>query len=87
MTVYPRGMGPPVHFPFRRAAAILSLVLSPIISRSNSAKDMSMLSVRRPMASAVEKFWVTETKEAPDRLKRSISFAKSRSERLRRSTL
>ena len=48
---------------------------------------MSMLRVSRPMASAVEKFWVTETKEASARLKRSISFAKSRSERLRRSTL
>ena len=46
-----------------------------------------MLSVSLPMASAVEKFWVTETNEVPAAEKLSISFAKSRSERLRRSTL
>ena len=68
-------------------AAILSRVRSAIISRSNSAKLISMLSVSRPMASAVEKFWVTLTKAAPARLKRSIIWAKSRSDRDSRSTL
>ena len=54
----------------RRAPAILSRVRSAIISRSNSAKLMSMLSVSRPMASAVEKFWVTLTNATSDRILR-----------------
>ena len=65
----------------------LSRVRSAIISCSNSAKDMSMLRVSRPMASAVEKFWVTLTKAAPAWLKRPMTCAKSSSERDRRSTL
>src|ERR1700674_1980354 len=40
---------PPTHFPFRRAAAILSRVLSAMISRSNWAKESKMLSVSRPI--------------------------------------
>ena len=58
-----------------------------IISRSNSAKDINMFIVSRPIASAVEKFCVMETKDAPAVLRRSITFTKSRSERERRSTL
>lgn len=46
-----------------------------------------MFIVSRPIASAVEKFWVIETNEAPLPLRRSITFTKSSSERLRRSTL
>jgi len=65
----------------------LSRVLSPIISRSNSAKDISMFRVRRPIASAVEKFCVTETKETSLAANRSMTFAKSRRERPSRSTL
>jgi hypothetical protein len=71
----------------RRAPAILSRVRSLIISRSNSAKDINMFIVSRPIASAVEKFCVTETNEAPAAPRRSITFTKSRSERERRSTL
>lgn len=48
---------------------------------------MSMFSVSRPIASAVEKFCVTLTKATPASLKRSITFEKSSSERERRSTL
>ncbi len=43
------GSVPPVNFPFRRAARSLSRVRSETISRSNCAKDKSMLSVRRPI--------------------------------------
>jgi len=71
----------------RREAAILSRVRSEIMDLSNSAKLINMLSVSRPIASAVEKFWVTETNDAPAAVKRSIILAKSSSERLRRSTL
>jgi len=46
-----------------------------------------MFSVRRPIASAVEKFCVTDTNDAPAALNRSMTLAKSSSDRLRRSTL
>ena len=59
----PEGGRTPGPLPLPKAAPILSRVLSPSISRSNSAKDISMFRVRRPIASAVEMFWVTETKE------------------------
>jgi len=76
-----------IHRPLRREAAILSRVRSEIMDLSNSANDINMLSVSRPIASAVEKFCVTETNDAPAAVKRSIILAKSSSERLRRSTL
>ena len=55
--------------------------------RSTSEKLINMLSVSRTIASAVAKFCVTETNDAPDLLNRSITFAKSSSERESRSTL
>ena len=64
-TSYPRGTLPPVHFPRRRAAAILSRVLSAIMSRSKEANDINRLRVSFPMESEVEKFWVTLTKATP----------------------
>jgi hypothetical protein len=91
----PKGTGPPVRFaegepceqPLRREAAILSRVRSEIMDRSNSAKLINMLSVSRPIASAFEKFCVTDTNDTPAAVKRCIILAKSSSERLRRSTL
>ena len=65
----------------------MSRVRSEIMDLSNSAKLINMLSVSRPIASAVEKFCVTDTKDTPAAVKRSIILAKSSSERLRRSTL
>jgi hypothetical protein len=38
----------PTHFPFRRAADILSRVRSPMSSRSNCANESRMFSVSRP---------------------------------------
>ena len=37
-----------------------------------------MLSVSLPIASAVEKFWVTDTKDAPPAFNRSTTFASDR---------
>jgi hypothetical protein len=47
----------------RRVAAILSRVRSPMISRSNWAKDSNTLSISRPMLVALWICCVTETKE------------------------
>jgi hypothetical protein len=58
-----------------------------ITSRSNSANDIRMFSVRRPMLFAVENCCVTETNVTLCFSKRSINFAKSRSERLSLSIL
>lgn len=44
---------------------------------SNSAKLINMLSVSRPIASTVEKFCVTDTKDTPAAVKRSIILAKA----------
>ena len=51
--------------PFRFEAATLSRIRSPVISRSNWAKDSSMFRVSRPMLVVVLKAWVTEMKETP----------------------
>ncbi len=45
----------PTQPPLRREAATLSRVRSATMLRSNSANDINMLSVSRPIASAVEK--------------------------------
>jgi hypothetical protein len=73
--------------PLRLEAAILSRMRSPATSRSNWAKESSMLRVSRPMEVAVLKCWVTETKEAPWVSSTSTILAKPASERVSRSTL
>ena len=73
--------------PLRLEAAILSRMRSPVTSRSNWAKDKSMLSVSRPMLVAVLNCCVTETKEAPWASSTSTILAKPASERVSRSTL
>ncbi len=42
----PRGTAPPIQMPFRFEAATLSRFRSPVISRSNWAKDSSTLNAR-----------------------------------------
>src|SRR5215207_8356801 len=54
---------PPTQMPRRFEAASLSRIRSPVTSRSNCAKDNSMLSVSLPMLVVVLKDWVTETNE------------------------
>ena len=49
VTTPPSGTGPPIHMPFFFEAAILSRIRSAVTSRSNWAKDKSMLSVSRPI--------------------------------------
>ena len=49
-----------VHHPFDLEAAILSRIRSRATSRSNWAKESSLLSVSRPMLGAVLKCWVGE---------------------------
>src|SRR4051794_5208773 len=78
---------PPTQMPRRFEAASLSRMRSPVTSRSNWAKDNSMLRVSRPMLVVVLKDWVTETNETPSASKISTSLAKSASERVSRSTL
>ena len=78
---------PPTQMPRRFEAASLSRMRSPVTSRSNWAKDNSMLRVSRPMLVVVLKDWVTETNETPWASKISTSLAKSASERVSRSTL
>jgi len=65
----------------------LSRWRSAIKLRSNSANDMYMLSVSRPITSAAETFCVTNTNDKSAAVKRSIILVKSSSERLRRSAL
>jgi len=65
----------------------LSRVRSEMISRSNWAKDKRMFNVSRPMELVVLNCWVTETKLTECLSKSSIMRAKSRRDRLRRSTL
>ena len=86
-TSYPSTGMPPDHLPFRRVAAILSRVRSEMISRSNWAKESRMLRVSRPMELVVLNCWVTDTNEAPCRSSVSMMRAKSRRDRLNRSTL
>ena len=57
-------------------AATLSRICSPVISRSNWAKDSSMLRVSRPMLVVVLKAWVNEMKETPCASNSSTSLAK-----------
>ena len=73
--------------PFLFEAAILSRIRSPVTSRSNWAKDSSMLSVSRPIEVVVLNCWVTETNDTPQRSNTSTILAKSPSERVSRSTL
>jgi hypothetical protein len=73
--------------PFFFEAAALSRIRSPVISRSNWAKESSILRVSRPMLVVVLKAWVTEMKETACASKSSISLAKSASERVSRSIL
>jgi hypothetical protein len=49
--------------PFLFEAAILSLIRSPVTSRSNGAKDSRTLRVNRPMLVVVLNAWVTETND------------------------
>ena len=76
-----------MRIPFRFDAAILSRMRSPVTSRSNWAKDNSMLRVSLPMLVVVLKAWVTETNDTPARSKVSTMRAKSVRDRVRRSTL
>ena len=78
---------PPIQMPFRFEAATLSRIRSPVISRSNWAKDSSMFRVSRPMLVVVLKAWVTEMKETQCASNSSTSLAKSASDRVSRSTL
>ncbi len=73
--------------PLRFEAAILSRMRSPVTSRSNWAKDSSILSVSRPIDVVVLNCCVTETKETCFRSNTSTILAKSCSDRVRRSTL
>jgi site-specific DNA recombinase len=70
-----------------KVAATLSRMRSPMISRSNWAKERRMLSINRPMGVLVSKRWVTETKETFSRSKISMSLTKSSNERENRSSL
>jgi hypothetical protein len=70
-----------------RVAAILSRVRSEMISRSNWANESRMFRISRPIGVAVLKCWVTETNDTWCRSNTSIIRAKSRSDRLMRSTL
>src|SRR3954453_4224201 len=56
---------PPTQMPLRFEAAILSRMRSPVTSRSNWAKDNSMLSVSRPMLLVVLNACVTDTNDTP----------------------
>ena len=76
-----------MKMPLRRLAANLSLILSPVSSRSNCAKLSRMLSVSRPIEVVVQNDWVTETKVTLFRSNTSTSLAKSVSERDSRSIL
>ena len=73
--------------PFFLDAAILSRMRSPVTSRSNWAKDSSMLSVSRPIEVVVLNCWVTETNETACRSNTSTILAKSFRDRVSRSTL
>jgi hypothetical protein len=84
---YPIGTVPPIHIPFLRDAATLSLTRSAPTSRSNWANESNTLRVSRPMLLVVLKLWVTETKETPRASKRSTMRAKSVRDRVSRSTL
>ena len=52
---YPSGESPPIHMPFFLEAAILSLMRSPVTSRSNWAKERRTLSVSLPIEVVVLK--------------------------------
>src|SRR6266404_4276491 len=58
-----------------------------VTSRSNWANDSSTFSVSRPIEVVVLNCWVTDTKDTWWRSNSSTSFAKSASDRVRRSTL
>jgi hypothetical protein len=73
--------------PFFREAATLSRMRSPMTSRSNWAKESSILSVRRPIELVVLNDWVMETNVTPWRSKVSTSLRKSSIERESRSIL
>src|SRR5260221_198462 len=77
----------PTHKPLRLEAAILSRMRSEVTSRSNWANDSSTFSVSRPIEVVVLNCWVTDTKDTWCRSNSSTSFAKSASDRVRRSTL
>lgn len=68
-----------------RCPASEKLEIIRLTSRSNWAKDNSMLSVSRPMLVAVLNDCVTETNEAPALSRRSTILAKSASDRVSRS--
>jgi hypothetical protein len=67
--------------PFRRLAAILSRMRSPVTSRSNCAKLRRMFRVSRPIDVVVLNDCVIETKVTPLRSKTSTNLEKSISER------
>jgi hypothetical protein len=73
--------------PLALDAEILSRMRSAVTSRSNCAKESSMLRVSRPMLVVVLNDWVTDTKLVSALSRASTSLAKSSSERVRRSTL
>ena len=73
--------------PFFFEAAILSRMRSPVTSRSNWAKESSMLRVNLPIGVVVLTCWVTETTDTFRLSKISTILAKSPSERVSRSTL
>ena len=73
--------------PRLREAYILSRMRSAVISRSNCAKDMRMLSIMRPAAFDVSICWVTETNDTSCCSKSFERSVKSQRERERRSIL
>jgi hypothetical protein len=84
---YPSGGTPPIHIPLRFDAAILSLILSPVTSLSNWAKESNTFRVSRPIELVVLNCWVTDTKETPRASRASTILAKSAKLRVSRSTL
>ena len=62
-------------------------IRSPVTSRSNWAKESSMLRVSRPIEVVVLNCWVTDTNETSCASNTSTILAKSASERVSRSTL
>ena len=78
---------PPIHIPFFFDAATLSLILSPVNSRSNWANESSTFRVNRPIELVVLNCWVTDTKLTLWESNTSMILAKSAKERVKRSTL
>ncbi len=86
-TSYPSGGTPPIHMPLRLEAAIFSRIRSPVTSCSNRANESRSFSVSRPIEVVVLKTLGDCNKRNAVRVEHPTIFAKSASERVRRSTL